>query len=279
MSAVVPVNVQVPASASAPIVADFVVHALRVAYIARRDVLALPESDWAAPGIYLLMTDDGTRNVYVGKSTDLRSRLIQHRAKQAHVPEWARAIAIKRDTANGFNSAQVGYLEGRLSAELDAIDGLNVLKGKADGDNTLPSHEQLALDALLPSILAAVRLAGLDTYRAQEDDRTARKSATLSGRRMANISGNVEDLLSAGLLQAGAMLYCKRGERVGLGAVSADGEIVVEGVGYAAPSLAAAKSLGAESSAGFGGWEMWRVGSLEGISLATLRSRLTEGDA
>lgn len=279
MSAVVPVNVQVPASASSPIVADFVVHALRVAYVARRDVLALPESDWATPGIYLLMTDDGTRNVYVGKSTDLRSRLLQHRAKQAHVPEWARAIAIKRDTANGFNSAQVGYLEGRLSAELDAIDGLNVLKGKADGDNTLPPHEQLALDALLPSILAAVRLAGLDTYREQADEGEAGKSARLSGRRMATFGGTVEDLVTAGLLQAGATLYCKRGERIGVGTVSADGEIVVAGVGYAAPSLAAAKSLGADSSAGFGGWEMWRVGSLEGVALTTLRSRLNEGDA
>lgn len=279
MSAVVPVNVQVPASASAPIVADFVVHALRVAYVARRDVLALPESDWATPGIYLLMTNDGTRNIYVGKSTDLRSRLLQHRAKQAHVPEWARAIAIKRDTANGFNSAQVGYLEGRLSAELDAIEGLNVLKGKADGDNTLPPHEQLALDALLPSILAAVRLAGLDTFREQTDEGDSRKSAKLSGRRMATFGGTVEDLVTAGLLQAGATLYCKRGERIGVGTVSADGEIVVDGVGYAAPSLAAAKSLGADSSAGFGGWEMWHVGSLEGVTLTTLRSRLSEGDA
>lgn len=46
---VTPVNVQIPASTTAPIVADFVVHALRVALVNRRDVERLATDEWMAP--------------------------------------------------------------------------------------------------------------------------------------------------------------------------------------------------------------------------------------
>lgn len=48
---VIPVNVQIPASATAPVVADFVVHALRVALVNRRDLERLASDEWAVPGI------------------------------------------------------------------------------------------------------------------------------------------------------------------------------------------------------------------------------------
>jgi len=271
MSAIAAVNVQVPSSTSAPIVADFMEHALRVAYVARRDVLRLPATDWDVPGVYVLVSDDGSGNVYVGKSTALRSRLLQHRAKNAQVPEWARAMLVKRDTTNGFTSADVGYLEGRLAAELDEIPGILVVKGKVDGDATLPRHTQMSLDALLSSILAAIRLAGIDLHRpSQEEEREVRP---IFSTRTA-IRGKVVDLLEEGLLQAGDTLHCTRGGVRGAGIVAPDGQIIVDGVGYRAPSLAAGRSLGAESSTGFGGWEMWHVGTLDGPSLSELRARL-----
>ena len=120
VNAIVAVNVQVPSSGAAAIIADFAEHAIRVAYIARRDLSRLPEAEWRVPGIYVLIADDGSHRVYVGKSTDLRSRVMQHKQGNAHVPGWSRAVLVKRDTSNGFTSADVGYLEGRLSAELDA---------------------------------------------------------------------------------------------------------------------------------------------------------------
>lgn len=268
MSAITAVNVQVPAAATAPIIADFAEHAIRVAYLMRRDIGRLSDQDWGFPGVYMLLCDDGTHNVYVGKSTNLRSRLQHHRQKNAQVPEWNRAVLVKRDTSHGFTSADIGYLEGRLSAQLDVIPGISVVKGKTDGDATLPRHMQMSLDALLPSILAAARLAGIDVY--WKDDAEPESK----GLKRAAIRGTVSALIAEGLLHVGAELYCSRAREVGAGTVAADGQIIVGGVGYKAPSLAAAISLGAISSTGFGGWEMWHVGSLSGPSLSDLRSQL-----
>ncbi|ADU49599.1 excinuclease ABC subunit C [Intrasporangium calvum] len=267
MHTIVAVNVQVPASGAAPIIADFTEHAIRVAYIARRDVSRLPESEWTVPGVYVLI-DDTLHRLYVGRSTDLRTRILQHKVRNAQVPEWVRAVIVKRDTTNGFTSADVGYVEGRLSAELDVIPGVTVIKGKADGDATLPPHVQMSLDALLSSVLAAVRLAGIDTYRADEDEPTP-WAATRT-----QIPGTVADLLAEGLLHAGTELRCIRGGRQGQGAIGSDGQIIVDGVGYSTPSLAAGVSLGATNSTGYGGWEMWHVGSLTGPTLADLRAQL-----
>lgn len=266
MNAIVSVNVQVPSSGSAPIIADFDEHAIRVAYIARRDASRLPESEWRVPGIYVLI-DDGLHRLYVGKSTDLRARVLQHRVRNAQVPDWARAVLVKRDTTNGFTSADVGYLEGRLSAELDAIPGVAVSKGKADGDSTLPPHVQMSLDALLSSVLAAVRLAGIDTYRADEEPPPWVATRT-------QIAGTVADLLAEGLLRAGTDLHCTRAGQQGHGTVASDGQIIVDGVGYRTPSLAAAVALGATSSTGYSGWDMWHVESLTGPTLAGLRAQL-----
>jgi hypothetical protein len=181
-------------------------------------------------------------------------------------------VLVKRDTTNGFTSADVGYLEGRLSAELDLIPGITVVQGKVDGDATLPPHMQMSLDALLSSILAAVRLAGIDTYRDDEDERGS------SAVTRTQIPGTLADLLAEGRLHAGAELHCARAGMHGVGTVTPDGQIIVDGVGYKAPSLAAGISLGATGSAGYGGWELWHVGSLAGPRLADLRAQLPTRD-
>jgi Restriction Enzyme Adenine Methylase Associated len=263
------VNVQVPSSATAPIIADFAEHAIRVAYVARRDAKRLPETEWTVPGVYVLVSDDGSHSVYVGKSTGLRGRLLQHTKKNAQVPNWSRAVLVKRDTTNGFTSADIGYLEGRLSAELGAITGIQVAKGKADGDATLPLHMQMSLDALLTSILAAVRLAGIDIYREDEDEADPPVVPT-----RVTYRGSIADLIAEGLLHAGTELHCSRAGQRGVGTVASDGQILVGGVGYKAPSRAAGASLGAETSTGYGGWEMWRVGTPDGPTLASLRVQL-----
>lgn len=229
----------------------------------------LPEAEWAAPGVYLLVSDDGSRNLYVGKSTGLRSRLLQHKSKNTQVPNWSRAVLVKRDTTNGFTSSDVGYLEGRLSAELEAIPGIFVAKGKADGDATLPPHVRMSLDALVSSILAAVRLAGIDVHRDDEEAELPSRALMRTA-----IRGTVADLVAEGLLHAGAELHCSRGGKQGRGTVGSDGQIIVDGVGYKAPSRAAGASLGADTSTGFGGWDMWHVGSPSGPTLSNLRAQL-----
>lgn len=268
---VIPVNVQIPIAATAPVVADFVAHALRVAIVNRRDVERLPSDEWSVPGIYVLLTDDGTHHLYVGQAVDVRKRLLQHRGKPRL--DWTRAVVIKRDTSHGFNSAEIGYLEGRVAAEVAAIPGVTVVEGKRDQDTTLPPHMLLSLDDLLSSVLAALRLAGVDTHKdADEPESRGNRSAGLRKTPIAK-SGTVADLLTAGLLRAGAELWLSQGGRVASATVTTAGEIIVAGVAYASPSRAAQQALGLQSS---NGWTTWHVGDLKGPTLDALRNRLPE---
>lgn len=268
---VIPVNVQVPAETSAPVIADLPVQALRVGYVARRDLERLPEADWGVPGVYVLRSDDGSGRVYVGQAVHLRSRLFQHRAKLKL--DWRQAVVMKRDTSHGFNSAEIGYLEGRLAAELGAIPGVALVEGLRSHDTTLPSHHMLALDALLPGILAALRLTGMDLFKEADLPEGDRRSGVK--RSHTHIPGTVPELVAAGLLRAGAELFLSQGGRTATATVSASGELIVNGVAYTSPSNAAARALGLQSS---NGWTTWHVGDIGGPTLDQLRARLHEQD-
>lgn len=271
---VIPVNVQIPASSRAPVVADFVSHALRVAYLDRRDIERLPTEEWEVPGIYVLVTDDGSRKLYVGQAINLRKRLQQHRSTPKL--DWRRAVIVKRDTSHGFNSAEIGYLEGRVAAEVSAIPGVTVVEGKRDQDTTLPPHMLLSLDDLLGSILAALRLTGVDTFK-DADRSDFGTEPEVSGRRRSRTTkrGTVGDLLAAGLIRAGAEVHLSQGGIDAAGVVSVQGEIVVNGVAHASPSRAAAVALGQVSS---NGWTTWHVGSITGPTLDALRDKLPIAD-
>lgn len=248
-------------------IGDFVEHALRVAYVFRRDVSNLTDAEWNSPGIYVLLSNDGSGKVYVGKAVRLRQRLHDHRS--APKLDWDRAVIVKRDTSHGFNSAEIGYLEGRLSAELGAVDSLTVVKGKTDQDGTLPPHMLLSLDALLPSVVAAIRLAGVDVFKLADlpDDNVGQESG--SKRSYTAIPGNVADLLADGILHAGASLHLTRGGRSERASVSSNGEIIYAGVAYASPSRAAMLAAGGQAA---NGWEDWHVGSPAGPTLGALRA-------
>ena len=139
-----PVNVQIPSDPDAPVIADFVEHALRVSYIDRQHLSSLPSSGWDSPGVYVLLTGDGSGRVYVGQARKIRARLFQHNSRE-RLP-WVRAVAVKRDTTDGFNTAEIGYLEGRVSAEIAALDNLTFVEGQSSVDETLPKHMMITLD-------------------------------------------------------------------------------------------------------------------------------------
>ncbi len=204
--------------------------------------------------MYVLLAGDASGNVYVGKATALRKRLQNHNSRPP-LP-WARALIVRRDTTHGFNSAEIGYLEGRLSAELGEVTSLSVVKGKSDEDTTLPPQMTLLLDSLLGSILAAVRLAGVNLAKEVGE-------YVPSGKRKKHTSvpGTVADLVAAGLIRAGEVLYLTQAQVRATGTIAANGDIVVHGVAYSSPSAAAAKALGLQSS---NGWAAWHVGTAEG---------------
>lgn len=265
-----PVNVQIPSDTEAPIIADFVEHALRVAYFDRQHWASLPASDWDAPGVYVLMTADGSNRVYVGQARKLRGRLQQHNNKEK-LP-WRRALAVKRDTTAGFNTAEIGYLEGRIAAELNALRQITVVEGQTSGDETLPKHMMISLDAFVKSILGALRLAGLDISRSNpqtltEDEQPS--SAPVPSNKP-NKTVTVADLVSSGLLQAGHALFLSQAGKDAEGSVTADGEIIVRGVSYKSPSAAAKVVLEGQES---NGWMTWKIGSLSGPPLDTLRQQ------
>lgn len=264
-----PVNVQIPSDAEAPVIADFVEHALRVAFVDRAHLASMPIDDWDAPGIYVLLTGDGSGRVYVGQARKVRSRLIAHNSQERL--SWRRAVAVKRDTTDGFNTAEIGYLEGRVSAEIAALGNLKVVEGQTSGDETLPKHMMISLDSFVKSILGALRLAGVDTTRRNretEPEDEADTSETTAGR--VTYPVKFSDLVSSGLIRAGETLFLKQGSTEAQGNVTADGEIVVRGVAYKSPSSAAANALGLQSS---NGWTTWRVGSLHGPSIDSLRQQ------
>jgi hypothetical protein len=272
---VIPVNVQIPSDPHAPMIADFVEHALRIAYVDRDHLAAIPSDDWDVPGVYILLTGDGSGQVYVGQARRMRQRLGQHNSRPK-LP-WTRAVMVKRDTTNGFNTAETGYLEGRVSAEVKALKGITLIAGQSAGDETLPTHIMLSLDAFVKSILTALRLAGVDISRAQLEEaeeeqlHVLEKGASAQGlASRATFACTVSALVSSGLLRAGEDLYLHQGTVNGHGTVTAAGEVIVNGVTYMTPSAAAVAALGLQSS---NGWTTWHVGSLDGVTLDQLRKK------
>ena len=293
---VIAVNVQIPASTTCPVGADFTIYALRVGYFHRRDWQNLPVDDWNAPGVYVLMTTDGSGLIYVGKSVKLRGRVSTHNS--APPIDWKRALAVKRDTSHGFTSADVGYLEGRLAAELAAIPGITVQRGKEDRDDTLPRHMELSLDELLGSILSAVRLAGLDVHKPadlpdedEDEDEVpvgATDSAVPTGaaphRRRHTKKAKLPELVAAGLISAGTELHLSQAGTTATGIVSPQGEIVVDGVAHSSVSKAAQTALNSDRDEAAqvlssNGWITWHIGGPTGPMLDSLRDQYDDAQS
>lgn len=266
---VTPAGVQIPADPEAPIVLEFDSHALRVALLTKDHLRALPMEDWNRPGVYALLGPlglDTRTEVYVGKATTLRSRLITHR--NSPKLKWWRGVAVIRDTTNGFNSAETGYLEGRLARQLGTLPGVRLVASREDIDETLPDHLLISLDAFIPTILAALRLAGLDISRPEEQEKPQ------STRSRTKVRGTVADLVAAGLVRPGQKLVFQERGKHGEATVNGVGEILMGGVTYATPSAAGREVLSGKS---VNGWTAWRVGE-SGLSLSVLRERLTQPD-
>lgn len=255
-SPVTPASVQVPAETSASITLDFISHALRVTLVDRENVTSLPKLDWDQPGVYVLIgriASEKTTPVYVGKATVLRGRLLQHRSNPPI--DWWRAVAVARDTTDGFHSAQIGYLEGRLASQLRAAAKLEVTEGQKNIDKTLPDHQLIPLDAFVPTIMAALRIAGLNVSKTDE----AKSSDTEDGSHEPKQSYDVTlaQLTSAGSVKPGDKLIFDQRGKTAEAVLNASGEIVVDGVAYQTPSGAGSHVLGGKS---VNGWQAWKLG-------------------
>ncbi|HYB24890.1 MAG TPA: hypothetical protein VED41_13895 [Solirubrobacteraceae bacterium] len=114
---------------------------------------------WGVAGVYVLLgppQSEALVRARPGSSHDVLDRLRQHPAES---PWFTRAV-VARDTRQGWNSAEAGYLEGRLHRLCrNSVDVEHVFR--QDADRTLQPHEEEMLDRrYLPAIVAALHLAG-----------------------------------------------------------------------------------------------------------------------
>lgn len=268
-----PLSVLLPEGPAAPALIYDTTAALVMAVVDRPAVAALKAGDWDVPGVYVLLDrhdPDGTWGCYVGKAPGgVRTRLGQHLKAKDH---WHRAVLIRRDTTFGFNSAHVGWLEGRLYDVLDAAADTRLHNANRPSDETLPPYERVALETIIPPIRRVLRLLGYDTDT--PDDQSAPPPVKTSSNRFYGIT--VKQLLDAGLLAAGETLTSTNGLWPATAIVTPDGSVEFNGSPYPSPSKAASS---AKNGMAANGWDFWAVQRPTGATtLATLRSRLLELD-
>jgi hypothetical protein len=268
VSAVTPASFLMPASSAEPVVIHVRSEALTMAVVSRAALPHLDES-WDAIGIYVLLwpvAADGTYTAYVGKvgQSTLRKRLYQHeRAKEG----WTRAVLVRRDTSDGFNSAETGWLEGRMT-DLLTLAPLATPINRPDKDASLPQYEREALDRAIRPIAAVLRVLGASP------DTPDQEAPTKKRRVHKTYSETLGDLIKGGFLQVGARLRSTSGTVEAVATVVLEGRLEVDGEVFDTPSGAAVHVRGKETN----GWDFWGAPSGDGslTSLSELRRKLRE---
>lgn len=247
--------------------------ALRMAIVRPAQVRSLND-EWSEPGVYVLLyqhANDGTWKTYVGKAagTDgLAGRLKTHNKR-----DWYRAILVKRDTTEGFNSAEVGWLEGRLYDLLDAAEYANLDNDNRPGDKTLQPYEQQMLQTLISPIGSLLTLIGHNTATADDEDATTdSEKPPQYGQRKSRFYGiTVKNLLEAGYLKPDQLLVSTNGRWPATARITNDGHIEQGGTSYETPSPAASAAAHGGAMAG---WDFWAIQDETGtVALKTLRAR------
>jgi hypothetical protein len=235
-----------------------------------RESIDLLDASWKRLGVYFLLgaADDPDRYCAyvgeVGKST-LVQRIKQHADKRDW---WSRALLIK-SASDEFDSAEIGWLEGRLYDVLNNAVACDLMNGNRPGDSSPSPQMQLILERYVEPIIAALRALG-----ASPD--TIDQKPELKGRkRPKRYSESVCDLLAAGLLKPETVLQPLRGNVLETARVLPDGRLDVAGTAYDSLSAAAKAVTGTVAEAG---WDFWGAPSGAGgfIPLAQLRDRLRD---
>lgn len=262
-----PLTVLIPDNAAIPIEILDQHAALKMAVVTRFGVHALSQ-DWDSPGIYLLLHRHdaaGMWGVYVGKApAGIKPRLSSHLRNKEH---WYRAVLVRRDTTYGFNSAQVGWLEGRLYEMLMAAEDARLNNSNRPSDETLPPYDRQMLEMVVLPLQRLLRLIGHDP--ATSDD-----SAEATTRRTSRFYGiTLATLLEAGFVTEGAELVSNNGAWPATAKIGAGGTVLYNEVTYPAPSAAAAAVKGGAAN----GWEFWAVDDgVKRVTLGSIRAKFLE---
>ncbi|MCO5298870.1 MAG: hypothetical protein M9886_02855 [Candidatus Nanopelagicales bacterium] len=244
--------------------------ALHIAIVDRVQHPTLDDTIWSLPGVYLLLDrpDPATGHwgVYVGKApAGVKNRLREHLRKKDH---WYRAVCIKSDTSHGWNSAEVGWLEGRLYDLMRAAEHADLHNGNQPIDETLPVFTRNTLERAILPISRVLTLIGHNPAPENTDDRPL-----LPGPAPRRYDVTLVEVLDRSGLEPGS-LVSTNGAWPAQAVLNADGTITFDGQTYHTPSAAAAAAKHGPAN----GWEFWAVpGPNRDIPLATYRKEMLDG--
>ena len=258
-------KVLIPESGRQPIEVKDERTALRLTVVERASLRSLGD-EWDKPGVYLLLDrpgNDGTFGCYVGKApAGVRARLRNHARAKEH---WYRAVLIRRDTSDGFHSAQVGWLEGRLYDLLADAASVRVHNGNRPSDETLPVYDRENLEAFVLPIERVLNVLGHHVGAPVVLTSKAPKPRK-------SYDATLKSLVDAGLISAETPVVSVNTRWPANGVIHADGTLEHDGKRYSDVSPAAkAACRGIEAN----GWTMWAVEMPDG-TMKTLKAFRSE---
>lgn len=263
-----PVTFYVPTSADEPVEVKVTHSGLRMALVNRSSIRLLGD-EWKMHGIYFLLgpaeNDPDRFRAYVGEvgRRDFLTRLTEHVAQK---PWWSRALLVASDSPDGFNSAEIGWLEGRFYDVLNNAIAAEIMSKGRPGDDSIALKDRGVLERYVEPVMAALRACG-----APPD--TVDQKPLPKGTKRAFYRESVKDLIEAGLLKTDTRLQPLRKNLTTTALVLPDGNLEVDGVSYGSVSAAAVAVSHSKSEPG---WEFWGAPSGDGghVSLFALRERL-----
>lgn len=256
--------VLVPDNAATPTVVFDDNAALKLAIVERSGARRLGD-EWDTAGLYILIDRadaDGGWGVYVGKApAGIKARIGSHLRNKDH---WFRALLVRRDTTHGFNSAQIGWLEGRLYDILKAAENARLHNSVRPGDETLAPYDRQALEMVLVSIQRVMRLLGHDSSSGDET------SGSGPGKKTSRYYGiKLEELFETGLIKVDDVLISTNGAWPATARIAPKGKIAMDGEEFDNPSSAAIAVKGSPAN----GWDFWARQTPTGlVRLSTLRA-------
>lgn len=266
-----PVTFYVPSSSAEPVEVKVAHSGLRMVLV-NRDSVHLLDDSWAVLGVYFLLgpaedRDPDRYRAYVGE-LGRRNLLLRTKEHAGSKDWWSRSLLIA-SASDDFNSAEIGWLEGRLYDVLLNSMAAQVMNKGRPGDESLATYEQEVLERYIEPIMAALRACGAPPDTADQ------KPLEPAGRKRTVYPESVKDLIAAGLLSAGTQLKPLRRGLTQTALVLPDGSLGVGDDIYSAVSPAAQAVSGNRSEPG---WEFWGAPSGDGgyVALHALRDRLRE---
>jgi hypothetical protein len=239
--------------------------------LVNRESVGLLNDSWAVFGVYFLLGpfehNPDRYRAYVGE-VGKRTLLLRVKEHVSGKQWWSRALLIA--SASGeFNSAEIGWLEGRLYDVLNNAVAAEVMNKGRPGDNSLAPQDRGVLERYVEPIMAALRACGASPDTADQ------RPVSPKSHKKKFYKESVKDLIDAGLLKVGTMLAPLRKGLIQAALVLPDGSLKIGEKVFAAVSPAAMAVSGNKSEPG---WDFWGAPSGEGgyVPLSRLRDRVHE---